>query len=561
MSKVENTIAFSDISVYAEATPKSGSPFELEVSAFTMSFPENGIPRARLQLALGEAPQPGGGVRRAKAHLRAKDLERRAPITVYARFKGNQAIRRRNGSTVREGWEQDGEFTLFIGYLSKPAYSMGVGAASLTLEVDHWLVDLAATCKLSYLVSPVSAANFTRPAVITSFSGGRAAYDGDTTLEEFEGYTDIWGTLQRIFRFATERDRIDAKEIEFGNTLAVKNEIAQRALDRMDRGKKTSIMGLNNSAAELMRNNVNRTLSAMALHKETGLTFWETLISIGRDFMFSVIPTIYTATCAPVLKASGQLLTTVRPSEYNQLSLGDNVQSLPIRTLGLYQISNWFTLLATSPTDPAYKIEKSLIGHWDFGRGAGADIDTREGQTMLLQTPPWMSYSSTFPAVKAKSMPRNGMARSMSNTKRAGQQADGPSPAEQAKQAYETSDPGSTGNQLARAKLNDVLWQDRRGTIQGRLRFDIAPGSPIKVEVVGKNAPYYSEDNDLYAHVYQVDVTIDATQPFAGTTLYLSHLRTEAEQTNFGDPENGIVMDRHPLYNAVWDGTSLLDGA
>jgi hypothetical protein len=71
-----------------------------------------------------------------------------------------------------------------------------------------------------------------------------------------------------------------------------------------------------------------------------------------------------------------------------------------------------------------------------------------------------------------------------------------------------------------------ILGQ-RYGELSGKLRFDIAPGSIVKVkppinEIGKSNTP-------MYGAVVQVSFVINAEQHTAGTSFALSHVRTEKE--------------------------------
>ena len=86
-------------------------------------------------------------------------------------------------------------------------------------------------------------------------------------------------------------------------------------------------------------------------------------------------------------------------------------------------------------------------------------------------------------------------------------------------------------------------------------RLDIAPGSSVKVQNEGEthvgNDPLAAP---FYAHVARVSIAVDAEQPMIGTSLHLSHIRSEKENS---DDKTSIA--KHPLYKDTFLGCALVD--
>ena len=81
------------------------------------------------------------------------------------------------------------------------------------------------------------------------------------------------------------------------------------------------------------------------------------------------------------------------------------------------------------------------------------------------------------------------------------------------------------------------------------MRFDICPGTTVKIEGVGSelNLPE-TKITDKYAHVLRITHYIDAETPRAGTAFHLSHIHTDKEHGT-----NAHSLDKHPLYNEKWN--------
>jgi hypothetical protein len=115
---------------------------------------------------------------------------------------------------------------------------------------------------------------------------------------------------------------------------------------------------------------------------------------------------------------------------------------------------------------------------------------------------------------------------------------------------------------------NEVL-RGRVGTLQGALRFDICPGSTVKIEgatdkfldklvggsIGGAITPVDDPTGaDIYATVTSVGIGLNAEASIAGTGFQLAYLRTvnENESESFATKE-------HPLYKNVFPGANLVD--
>jgi hypothetical protein len=102
------------------------------------------------------------------------------------------------------------------------------------------------------------------------------------------------------------------------------------------------------------------------------------------------------------------------------------------------------------------------------------------------------------------------------------------------------------------------MLKGRTGEVGGKLRFDIAPGSNIMLEMhQATNIP--ANRNTLpqrfFATVTSVSYMIDAENQQAWTGFSLAHLRNEAENT-----AEGTSVVKPPLYKQPWRGAPLIRG-
>jgi hypothetical protein len=542
---LDSKVAFTSVRVWAEATLSDGTVARLDLVAVSMTFQENRIPSCNITLAVGESPQ-AGKMKKASAHEFASKLMRRDTVKVYADLRGNQAI--------NMPWGLGNNTLIFEGYVSRPAYNMSFGAAGVNIELTHWLSDLACTDKMTYLLSPACARAFTRGAVTQGQTGGIAMLNGKHVLEAPNAHENVWAAIKKTFEALAEMEHMNpltAKGLEADNQYSKPNKVMLRALKKMDLGE-TMPLTIDLKSVEYQQF-VSGGLIAAVVDRTTGNSCWETLVNgLAPDFSFSVIPLISTATCAPVVYSCQGTHKTVKANEYWQIGLNSEVRALPIKTVRLYGES-------TNETGGIAADVMALnrpLGSADLTIADPTNQYIADGQVSVVQAPKWLhAYAH---AINAKSStPSDGARPSAGNPlPRAG--TPGLRSAQAIYQEMTEDESHGIGNRLAQCILSTECLRNRMGDIRGRLRFDIAPGSSIEIGIVGKNVPFYGQGgNTMYGHVFGVVIEINSGDRTASTTLQLSHMRTAQEQKTLLP----VVQARHPLYNEMWLGTSLLDGS
>jgi hypothetical protein len=128
----------------------------------------------------------------------------------------------------------------------------------------------------------------------------------------------------------------------------------------------------------------------------------------------------------------------------------------------------------------------------------------------------------------------------------------GPVPAPQAYEAHK-----STLELFAQQWYVNEVLQQRYGELSGPLRFDIAPGSTVKIELpqsdAHKEKKAQNTDEYIVASVMSVSYVINAERATAGTSFAIAHTKTQHENT-LAD----YTVDVPPLYpEAEWPGGPL----
>lgn len=97
------------------------------------------------------------------------------------------------------------------------------------------------------------------------------------------------------------------------------------------------------------------------------------------------------------------------------------------------------------------------------------------------------------------------------------------------------------------------VFKSRNGKINGKLRFDIAPGSTICVVGSGAAEPAYGYTY-FYGLVSSVTITLNSESiGSCGTAFDLMSLHTQREHTM-----DAFSVDEHPVYGVGWPGTPLI---
>jgi hypothetical protein len=112
-------------------------------------------------------------------------------------------------------------------------------------------------------------------------------------------------------------------------------------------------------------------------------------------------------------------------------------------------------------------------------------------------------------------------------------------------------------DRMARYLYMMEVLRGRSGTLAGKFRLDIAPGTTVYIRNVGEQiiGDLDLAATDLWATVKTVQIGLDSEESQAATVFELAHIRTPEENTN-----DRTSIASHPLYlNQVYKGAPLVD--
>jgi hypothetical protein len=487
--------------------------------AFSADFAMNEIPAATCTVGVGRDVQSSNATRYAPIH----DVfiwGKMQPAKIYFAPIGNE--------TSGKPWKTP--ILLFDGYVTAVRRIKHFNKYQIEITLIHWLHDLAVSSALSGNAHVSNPADMTVAAVMGSFQNV-GAYTNDsvvTTLAlpgllDFEIYHDMWGVIKTIFSSFAQQQHypVEASDILcLQNTMARNNTRALRALSRIE-GPDWS--GLEDPGAiGQLRNgpaNVNYTfgrplgfdagtdpeiidaimqfLNNETLRSYAESSFWTKLVTqICPAFGMAVIPTIDRA----LVIADVPLYTSPNDVPYKTIYPTDYDSEVASGTLE--RVLSGVIVMPTSGsvTNVMGSDNLSVSGCY------ASPVFDPEGVILTVASPPWLELIST---------------------------AENPLLLNQDTGIGTTVD---IFNRWAKEIFTKNALRGRNQIVSGRLRFDIAPGSIVRIastsERFGGIQIVDTQDSlafDTIGQVARVSFHINSESPSAGTSFVLSNMRTSYE--------------------------------
>lgn len=532
-----------------------------DVIGVTATFGLNSIPAATLILAPGiNAATSTSGSNPASFHKLRKEgrPKLREPVKVYLQIKTTDGTKNKMVS--------DDKMLIFDGYFAGVGYRRANNSVNFTVHLIHWLDDLNCSSMASGNWFPGAPFDLAEGAVAHSVNqvGGGSGADGSTgmvpnidpsgrIINSTNVQFDLWGNcLKPIFEVIA-----DWPPPTYRGQTVEKNDAAKAALNKMPgigastyTPLKLDLSGTDQNAAAY---GVTEAILKASTESYDYSTFWGKLIGDwAAQFFFAVSPAVEFAHPIPFF---GGLkwepgMKTIYADEYNHADFMANCAQI------LEEVSIFVSASSQSGA-PAAGEPVTYMPRPNFEPNGWypKNKQDRRGMLMIKSLPSWLDnyghhgdYTQGSTG-QVNSVPGDGM------NPRHGAPAVLPTPEELSHTTQLISD------RFAEHWYKTELLQSRYGEMSGKLRFDIAPGSIIKIEPA-KNVMRDLPDNDInmYATVVQVSYAINAEQAQAGTSFSLAHIRTEAENN---DPalttcEMCGGVNRPPLYNNAWKGGPLV---
>lgn len=508
--------ASKENSLYIAITDASGKETKIPLVAFTANFSLNEIPQATCTVGIGRDTASDGGLALAPIH-KIFTWQRMQPAKIYFYPSGN--------STKDTPWPAN-PFVVFDGYVTAVRRIKSLGKYQVELSLVHWLFDLSCSSAVSGNSHVSNPGDLTEAAIYTS-GATSTAYAGDaigTAQPIFQSLvsSDFWGALKTVFSaFAQQKNKPINKITGCLDSVFPKNNArALSALSRIE-GVELAAGGLGpTSKAYKFASPLQFDFQDLSATIITGLTnainnelirtysessFWTKLIShFCPAFGLAVVPMIDSA----LVVADVPIFTSENNEPYKIIKAEDydNETAAGFMERPLAGVVVASSSVSATGIDLSAQNDNSTI----VGCYATPVVDP-DGVVLYVGSPPWLNFIP--------------------------------------KKEQQAANPGGSGsvntirdifNKYAKDVYVRNALRGRTQTLSGRLRFDIAPGSIVRVVTSKESVPLdlfgvvdrKLNDNlafDTYGQVARVSVFINTEAPAAGTSFLLTNVRTKEE--------------------------------
>lgn len=543
--------------VWAIVTTDDGPIVFNDVVAVSASFALNTIPTASLVVAVGTNAITNEPATIHKAQSRIKPRDK---VIVKLR--------------VTHGAGDDtkfpsGTYTIFDGFFVGIGYQRSQNQANFVLNLTHWLDDLNNSSAVNGNWFPSVPFDYAQSAVYDKISTADAYNPNPTVASDFATpefvQQDLWELV--IKKLFLKLAGFPGGLVAESSRTAASNAAALAALDRMPGAGISYYKKLAFKIREIGGQNLADSFGKY-FTKTIGTsfaqnTFWAKLVAeYAAQFFFSISPAVNWAMpipfCAGLRWIDGG--KTIKADEYNYANFNANTPQL-IRSVEIaYAATEMNGLPMPPPNDTDGDPPRSFYHPCGIYPPTKADARGRKqpdrGLRLFKMPPNW-----------AENIDGSSLA-ALAGTNDAASTTDSADDAGKRRPDGVKSAPEAADAVLPAVHLFAQHWyvtevlQQRYGELSGALRFDIAPGSIVKIETPARDkALNNTPDNPaeyVVASVISVSYVINAERATAGTSFSIAHTKIESELA----PSSIYAVDTPPLYKEAWHGCPLavMDG-
>lgn len=535
-----------------EIEAKVGGATFKDVVSISATFGLNAIPTASLVVAVGVDARTGEP---ATIHKVRPELKNRDPVEVRLKVKSH------SGRTERQ---PDQDILIFKGYLSGIGYQRSFNNANFVIHVVHWLDDLNNTSAVHGDWFPSAPYDLAQSAsavtigLIGTTGGAQPVPNVDpsgaiVTIENVQ--TDLWGSvLKPIFQriASTRHPRTQCAAGPKDNAAAVK------ALEKIPDGAPGAVpLGLDLGTASV---NVAAAIRhGLTQDLRRGINFttlWNKIVAeLGPSYFFSIAPCVEYAYPVPFfggLKKAwvppGNREYSIMADEYSYANFNSNMAQV-LESVVIFHTPVLQSFNGAGP--PLIPPEGFCAPAGDYPKSTNQD---RDGLKLVKELPSWLTNTAPGDAYSDESTGVNGPV--LGDTASGAEQYGNTQPKAGYKQPHLVlADIKDIADKFAKHWYKSELLQQRVGELSGKLRFDIAPGSTISIELPPRDRDQNggNPDGAMFASVVSVSYVINAERAAAGTSFVLAHVRTKEENDN-----EDYTEDKPPLYKQGWPGGKLV---
>ena len=500
---------YKDFSLYLAFVDTTDVVVTLPLVSFSSNFALNEIPEAACTVGVGRDTGSDNALTYAPIH-KAFNLRRLQAAQVYFYPIGQEA--------KDKDWPTEA-FLVFDGYITSVRRTKSMGKYQVDISLTHWLFDLACSSAVSGNSHVTNPGDMTAAAVFSTGAAGEGSYTSAVAGLNGAVYNQItfafWGAIKTIFSAYAQAEVSPTTQLTgcIDDLVTRNNARAIKALKRIEGAdftenpvtQKNYVFGkpLEFDFLDLdptIPLTIAKVLEDELVKTYAETSFWTKLVAqFCPLFGMAVVPMIDTALViadTPMFKpANATNIKVIYAEEYDSEVTAGTMER-PVAAVIVVSSG------AAGATGATTGQNKDVVGCYVN------DSQDPDGVVLYTGTPPWMNVIST------EELPNPGL------------------------------DPAGANNSLrdifnkwAKEVFIKNALRGRNQTVSGRLRFDIAPGTLVRVSsaresVVLPEEAYTQQDNlggDTYGEVVRVSVFINADAPAAGTSFLLTNIRTISE--------------------------------
>lgn len=500
----------------------------LPLVAFSSNFALNEIPQASCTVGVGRDAASPNAAEYAPIHNNFK----------WDELQEAQVYFHPNGQEARDKDWPNTPILIFDGYIVAARRTKHLGKYQVEISLTHWLFDLACSSAVSGNSHVANPGDMTAASVFSTGAGARSSYTaalgnlGKGTVAS-NIMKDFWGVLKSIFSaYAQGKTQPVSQSITNCINLNVKRQNARalKALKRIEGADFTTTKDTNKAyeygaALKFDFKDLPTVVTAIGNSLNTELTssyadtsFWTKLVSqFCPTFGLAVVPMIDTA----LVIADTPTFKPTDNQPYKVIYAEDYVNEAAVGTIERPLAG---VVVITRPADGATGSTRTrnndIVGCYQ------APVVDPDGVVLYTGAPPWLAI---IPAAATLAVTKTGA----------------------------TSDASirEIFNRWAKEVYIKNALRGRTQTVAGRLRFDIAPGSIVRVSssqesvLPDEDAPARIDNLgfDTFGEVARVSVVINAEAPSASTSFLLTNVRTHSEYLGT-NPRNVYNTDSPGIY-------------
>ena len=523
---------------------------KLDILKLNATFAVNAIPEANCAVAMGVDIRDV--TRTSNIHNIMETLVYRTPAKIYLSVSqgfedlGNLGVDFINREKIFDG----NPFVVFDGYMTGAGYRRSGSSVEYVISVQHWLSDLTTSSALSPDMVPGVPFNTLFPATGYSVESNNAGLALSQAQASFlaDANSDLWGKgIKNYFIKIASLNVIGANILGTGdNELAriFNTDTNKPAIDALNRFINKPLVlktGFNNAYTNEM---IFEYLRGLSLNSFDGSTFWDNIITLGSSLLYQVVPTINKAIVVPRLSSYRLPFITIKSSEITTFDISTSMPRF---------ISGVVVRTRMGP-EPVPKTGGNALNRDVFNtqqyftkkKKPDNTIDpSKRGAIIVQRAPEWL----TIPESQA-TLPNAVGFMTQSAATAAAIAATSPFAAAAATIATNNKNLGCA---YAHSVFANEVLKYRNGSISGKFRLDVAPGSIIRIQTASDNP--LDRDNkydEMFACVDSVSIYLDSVAAQAYTSFGVSSVRSAKE-----NEDDDLTLLDNPLYSETWSGSSL----